>query len=132
MTTNETLYVTISPKTHYWRGENNTLHITSKDLFATCGEGWFNNAHRYEDTRSIKVKNCDTGGVVQFAFYTAVQSQPTSYLNRKHRMISYKATLCIAAELCKVVDLYLMVWENAGDLAAYRQYMTEKEGVTSN
>lgn len=151
MTTNEIYYVTISPKTHYWRGENNTLHITAKDLFGgspEVGEGWFNSAHRYEDTSSIRVKNRDTGGVVQFAFYTAVYSKPTSYLNRKHRMVSYKATIYptasrrtvisrVEGELGKPLDLqllelYLLVWERDEDLAAYRQYMTEKEGVRSN
>lgn len=135
MTTNEIYYVTVSPKTHYWRGENNTLHITAKDLFGgspEVGEGWFNSAHQYEDTSSIRVKNRDTSGVVQFAFYTAVQSPPTSYLNRKHRVVSYRATIYPAAELGKLLELYLMVWENDADLAAYRRYMTEKEGVRCN
>jgi hypothetical protein len=151
MPLNDTYYVTVSPKTHYWRGENNTLHITAKDLFGGNiyrGQEWFNSAHRYEDTGSIRVKNRDTGGVVQFAFYTAVQSPPTSYLNRKHHMISYKATIYpttsrrtvisqVEGELGKPLDLqllelYLMVWENENCLAAYRRYMTEDQRVKSN
>lgn len=139
MPLNDTYYVTVSPKTHYWRGENNTLHITAGDLFGGNiyrGQEWFNSAHQYEDTGSIRVKNRDTGGVVQFAFYTAVQSPPTSYLNRKHHMISYKATIypgssCVSVEVRGLLELYLMVWENENCLAAYRRYMTEKEGVTN-
>lgn len=139
MLLNDTYYITVSPKTHYWRGENNTLHITSKDLFGGNiyrGQEWFNKAHQYEDTGSIRVRNRDTGGVVQFAFYTAVQSPPTSYLNRKHHMISYKATIypgssCVSVEVRGLLELYLMVWENENNLAAYRRYMTEKERVTN-
>jgi hypothetical protein len=140
MTIDEMYYVTVSPKTHYWRGENNTLHITSKDLFGgniTCGEGWFDKAQRYEDTSSIRVKNRDTGGVVQFTFLTAAYNKPTSYLKRNHRVLYYKATIYPTAsrrtqisrvdgELGKpleLLELYLLVWERDEDLAAYRQYM---------
>ena len=148
MTIDEMYYVTVSPKTHYWQGGNNTLHITSKDLFGgniTWGEGWFDIAHRYEDTRSIRVKNRDTGGVVQFTFYTAVYSKPTGYLNRKHRMVCYKATIYptasrrtqisrVSGELGKpleLLELYLMVWERDEDLAAFRQYMLDQANYPS-
>lgn len=130
--------VMVSPKTHYWRGESSTLHITMEDLFGKdwygsgYGNGWFDSAFHYKDTKSIRVTNRDTGNVVEFVYYVSSDAYRTAQ-NRICRVIMYKGTVYRdIAGLMDTEEVWLSVWERAEDLADYRRYVTDIQVVKAN
>lgn len=79
-----TMRVTVSSKTHYYQEfsklRSGTLHISVADLLPeAAGTAWFTEAYGIrKDPGSIIVHNTDTGGTVEFNYWSPARQQPHS------------------------------------------------------
>ena len=117
------LVATVSSKTHYYRAENRSLHISVQDLFGTAdfGKEWFEDAHGFRGNSEIRVTNRDTGNAAHFKYSTpAIQHNGGVGGGSAYKQVNYVGTTNTG------LDIELVVWENQEDLRGWVAYMHDK------
>ena len=130
----DSLLATVSSKTHYYRAENRTIHISMADLFGRdeFGLKWFENAHNFNESMPIRVTNRDTGNSAEFKYLApAIQHSVGVRGGSPYRQVTYVFSGNISGT-DKWLDLKLVLWEKKDDLQEWIAYMTEDQGVTAN